>query len=88
MIVLQDSWDNLETEDLFAELKKIIEKDPMDDVVVAIGKFRDALQERNVPVTTMLFQIRKMMEGMQKRSMTRTEALKQVNEWLEKISSQ
>lgn len=86
MIVLQDSWDNLETDDLFAQLKKIIEKDPMDDVVIAIGKFRDALQERDVPVTTMLFQIRKMMEGMEKRSMTRTEALKQVNEWYEKIS--
>ncbi|MFV2014224.1 MAG: hypothetical protein ACC656_02250 [Candidatus Heimdallarchaeota archaeon] len=86
MIVLQNSWDNLETDDLFDQLKKIIAKDPMDDVVIAIGKFRDALQERNIPLTTMLFQIRKMMEGMEKRSMTRTEGLKQVNEWYQKIS--
>lgn len=86
MIVLQNSWDNLDNNELFDQLKKIIEKDPMDDVVIAIGKFRDALQERNIPMSTMLFQIRKMMEGMEKRSMTRTEALKLVNEWHQKIS--
>lgn len=87
MIVLLDSWDNLDNNELFDQLKKIIEKDPMDDVVLAIGKFRDALQERNIPMSTMLFQIRKMMEGMEKRSLTRTEALKLVNEWHQKISS-
>jgi hypothetical protein len=86
MMVLQDSWDNLDNDELFNQLRKVIEKDAMDDVVIAIGKFRDALQERNIPVTTMLFQIRKMMEGMEKRTMTRTEALKQVDEWYMKIS--
>ncbi|MCE7735376.1 MAG: hypothetical protein GPJ54_10895 [Candidatus Heimdallarchaeota archaeon] len=87
MIVLQNSWDNLDTDELFDQLKKIIEKDPMDDVVIAIGKFRDALQERDIPMSTMLFQIRKLMEGMEKRSMTRTEALKLVNDWHQKIST-
>ncbi|MHA2028644.1 MAG: hypothetical protein ACW99A_15880 [Candidatus Kariarchaeaceae archaeon] len=87
MMVLQDSWDNLDNDELFNQLRKVIEKDAMDDVVTAIGKFRDALQERNIPVTTMLFQIRKMMEGMEKRTMTRTEALKQVDEWYMKITA-
>lgn len=87
MAVLADTWNNMDLDELFTRLKQIIEKDPFDDVITAIGKFRDSLTESDLPITTMLFQIRKMSEGFEKRSMTRTEALKQVNEWYQKLTN-
>lgn len=81
---LSDSWENKEIPELFEMMKKVIRSEPPKVVVDSIMKFRDALQEKEIPMT-MMFQIRKLSERIEKSDISREEAIEQVEEWETKV---
>ncbi|MHA2252987.1 MAG: hypothetical protein ACXAD7_21670 [Candidatus Kariarchaeaceae archaeon] len=75
------NWDELTLEDVFAEMKGIFENQTEDQVIKGLDSFRDTLQEREIPVAKIFFEIRKLSEAFSKGRITRKEALKQIDDW-------
>ena len=84
-ILTSARWDDMTVPDLFERMKDIVENEPDKVVIDSLAKFRDVLQDKNVPMTTMLFKIRKLIEGFQKRTINRSEAVEQIEEWRIKL---
>ncbi len=80
------NWDELEISEVFDLMKNIIEVESDSNVIRSIEKFRDTLQEREVPAK-IFFEIRKMSEGISGNSMTRQEALEQVEDWRRRVGA-
>lgn len=80
------NWDELEISEVFDLMKNIIEVESDSNVIRSIEKFRDTLQEREVPAK-IFFEIRKMSEGLSSNSMSRSEALEQIEDWQRRVGS-
>lgn len=80
-----DNFSKLEMTELFDRLEEIIADSTVKKIVKSLNQFRDVLQDGDIPVTTMLFQIRKLSENIQKNTVTRKEALEQLHEWRAKM---
>lgn len=86
-ITNENNWQKLETPELFTELIKIAEHESPDVIAQALEIFRDTLQEREVPLTTIFFEVRKLIERIQRGKIERKDILEQTKLWKDKFES-
>ncbi len=80
-----NNWEDMTVEEVFDNIEQIIRNESTENVTLAMDTFRDTLQDLNVPLSTMLFEIRKVKEGISKNTMTRKEAIEKVKKWRSKL---
>jgi uncharacterized coiled-coil DUF342 family protein len=81
----QMNWKKMSFDEMFETLDNLVESAGDADLIKGFENFRDAIQERDIPATTIFFSIRKAIEGVQKHSLKRDEIKKMVNEWKNKF---
>ncbi len=78
-------WDSMDVPDMFETLQKIVETTPPTELAGILEGFRDSLQNRDIPATTVFFSIRKTIERVKKDNITVNALKKEINEWAGKI---
>jgi uncharacterized protein YukE len=93
MIVTSDTvvssdtnWDSMNVGEVFDTMRNVMEVESDQNVVRSIEKFRDTLQEREVPAK-IFFEIRKMSEGIAAKSISRQDAVEQIDDWRRRVGS-
>lgn len=79
------SWRSKSLPEIFETLESKIEMASDSEAAQLIEFFRDSIQERDIPATTIFFSIRKVIEGIQKRTMSRADVKKSIDEWKGKL---
>lgn len=79
------TWNDLSTEEIFDALKSKAANGSDDEVLDAFLAFRDLLDIRDIPITTILFSLRKTIEGIEKGTLSRKEIIAQVDTWKSKL---
>ncbi|MHA2170116.1 MAG: hypothetical protein ACXAB7_09515 [Candidatus Kariarchaeaceae archaeon] len=83
----QQQWNELSLPEVFDLLKNIVANEPDDHVIVSLDSFRDTLQDREIPLAKIFFEIRKMAEGISKGTIARKDAVQQVDDWWNRAQS-
>ncbi len=81
------SFEDLETGDLFKAMIEIAEKQPKQVLIRNMEEFRDVLQERQIPLTTIFFEIRKTLERIDRDQIERKDVVTQIENWYSKYQS-
>ena len=74
-------------DDLFESLKDSIKSKDNNYLIQALENFRDILQEKEIPLTTIFFEIRKIIERLEKGIIDRNEVKEIVESWYEKYKA-
>ena len=77
--------EDLDLPQMFDEIKEIAMNGSDELVAKSLEQFRDELQRRDVPATTVFFAIRKLAEAVRKGTATKKEIITQIDEWAAKI---
>lgn len=83
----KEKWAELELSEVFELLKTNMEKQSNDEIFKSLDKFRDTLQEREIPAAKIFFEIRKMSENINHGNLTRNDAIKQIDNWWNRLQS-
>ncbi len=83
----QQKWNELALPEVFDLLKNIIDSEPDDHVIISLDSFRDTLQDREIPLAKIFFEIRKMTEAISKGTIARKDAAVQVDDWWNRVQS-
>ncbi|MDH5401015.1 MAG: hypothetical protein OEY49_00880 [Candidatus Heimdallarchaeota archaeon] len=79
------NWSDMSMEELLNTLELIMEQESTSIVISSLDNFRDILQEKELPLTTIFFEIRKMSEALGKGSLSRSDGIEKIKQWKEKI---
>jgi len=86
MAVEESKWRTAPISELLDILKKQSESLSDPELVQSIEKFRDSIQNREIPATTIFFSIRKTIEALQRGQMDRKEFQQVLEEWRSKLT--
>jgi len=86
MVVEESKWRTAPISELLDILKKQSESLSDLELVQSIEKFRDSIQNREIPATTIFFSIRKTIEALERGKMDRKEFQQMLEEWRSKLT--
>ncbi len=78
-------WSDLSLPEMFETLKNLVKAERIEKIPAYLAEFRDELQQREVPATTVFFAIRKLSEAIKSQKVGKGDILSTIDEWAGKI---
>lgn len=80
----QNDLMKVDTEGLFNFVLQSVQSDSDTEIIGNLETLRDVLQEREIPMTTIFFEIRKLVERIDRKKIARKEIYEQIESWMQK----